>query len=101
MKINSSEENQQEKKEQKLNDLPDNLKEKVIASRKAYALATEIDSLLTKNFVISDLKVAATANKYIVITGYVESEVEKQKVQDFLIQSDKVNELENNLLVKQ
>jgi hypothetical protein len=76
-------------------------KEKVIASQKAYTLATEIDSLLTKNFEISDLNVAATANKYIVITGYVESEVEKQKIQNFLIQSEKVNELENNLIVKE
>ena len=97
----SSRKNQQKKEVQNLNNLPEDLKEKVIASQKAYALATEIDSLLSKNFVITDLRVAATANKYVVITGNIESEIEKQKVQDFLIQSDKVNELENNLIVKE
>ena len=83
-----------------LNDLPNDLKEKVITSQKAYALATEIDKLLSENFVITDLRVAATANQYVVITGFVENEIEKQKVQDFLIQSDKVNEFENNLTLQ-
>ena len=98
-KKKSNRENQKEKKIRNFNDLSDDLKEKVIASQKAYALATEIDSLLSENFVITDLRVAATANKYVVITGSVENEIEKQKIQDFLIQSDKVNELENNLIV--
>ena len=84
---------------QNLNDLPEDLRRKIIASREAYILATEIDSLLSKNFAITDLRVASTAYKYVVITGYVESEIEKQKVQDFLIQSDKINEFENNLIV--
>ena len=82
-----------------LNDLPNDLKEKVIAAQKAYALATEIDKLLSENFVITDLRVAATANQYVIITGFVENEIEKQKVQVFLIRSDKVDELENNLIV--
>ena len=94
-------ESQEEKKTRNFNDLPDDLKEKVIASQKAYAAAAEIDGLLSKNFVITDLRVAATADKYVIITGCVESEIEKQKIQDFLIRSDKVTELENNLTVKE
>ena len=90
-----------EEKVQNFNDLSDDLKDKVIASRKAYALSTEIDNLLSQNFVITDLRVAVTTNKYVVITGCVENEIEKQKIQDFLIQSDKINEFENNLIVKE
>ena len=85
--------------EQELKNFPDELRKKIIASRKAYLLSIEIDSLLNKNFSISNLQVAATADGVIAISGAVTNEDDKQKIEELLFKSGKAMQVINSLIV--
>ena len=63
-----------------LDNLPENIREKVIQSRKAFAMSSEIEELLNFNFSICDLRVASTFDKIVSISGLIDNEVTKRKL---------------------
>jgi len=79
--------------------LPESLRQKVIEANQAYALAAELSQELAERFAIDDLQVAMTTGQVAAVSGSVASEEVRQSVTAFLLQSGKVSQVHNGLMV--
>lgn len=79
--------------------LPEPLRQKVIESNQAYALAAELSQELAERFAIDDLQVAMSTGLVAAIHGSVASEEVRQSVAAFLLQSGKVSQVHNSLMI--
>ncbi len=79
-------------------DLPDDLKKKIIESRKAFQLAANIHEELAKRFAILDLRVAATG-AVVHISGTVDNEITRHNIRDHVAQLPEVERVEDSLSV--
>jgi hypothetical protein len=79
--------------------LPDELKDKIIKSRQAFLQAREISDKISGSFHICNLRVSATADHAISISGITDNGDEKIAIQNFILQMENVSSVFNGIEV--
>ncbi|KFF02809.1 hypothetical protein IX38_12625 [Chryseobacterium luteum] len=81
----------------KFDHLPDDLKEQVIKAEKAFFISQDISEKIIDTFNVCNLRVSATADGTVSISGIVDNDNEKRDIQNFVLQLESVSSCYNGL----